>query len=160
MLATLDDTGAKLRLNRSGSGRRSAATNGFFNADNKQFILCDDNVIRTFDADTGQPVLTLRGHDNEIAAIAKSPDGRLWSVETDGTLKQWDLQPIQPVRFGDDFVLGTVVGIAVSADGAWVAGRQIEPVADENEGGDHRSGVGCHGKEVKNLQKARQACRR
>src|SRR5262249_47676975 len=96
---------------------------GFFTADGKQFILTNDNLIRTFDSASGKPIHTLRGNDNAVVACADGPDGRLWSVEADGTLKQWNLQPpepvridVQPVKTGDfrsPFVL--------SADGVWVA---------------------------------------
>ena len=67
-----------------------------------KITFADDNVIRTFDSLTGKPIHTLRGHDGEIAALAEGKDGRLWSVEVDGTLKQWSLKPSKPVRIGTE----------------------------------------------------------
>jgi hypothetical protein len=51
----------------------------------------DDHTIRLWDAGTGHPVLTLRGHTGPVRWAAWSPDGmRLASINTDGTLKVWD----------------------------------------------------------------------
>jgi serine/threonine protein kinase/WD40 repeat protein len=106
----------------------------FFTADGQRFVLADDNVIRTFDSRTGKPLLTLRGHENAIAARAEGPDGRLWSVEADGTLKQWNLQPPEPVRIGTA-VLDAVAEplFALSANGAWVARVHVEKVDMKDE---------------------------
>jgi serine/threonine protein kinase/WD40 repeat protein len=94
----------------------------FFTADGKQFVLADDNVIRTFDSVTGRLLLTLRGHEDAVAARAEAPDGRLWSVEADGTLKQWSLQPPEPVRIGTAAATASGFPLFVlSANGAWVA---------------------------------------
>jgi serine/threonine protein kinase/WD40 repeat protein len=91
----------------------------FFSGDGKQFICRVDNVFHTFDVKTGRPVNTLRGHVNGIMAAVATGDGRhLFSLESDGVLKQWDLRSTEPVRIATDERSPT---LAVSDDGAWVA---------------------------------------
>ena len=52
--------------------------------------------MRVWDAGTGQETLTLIGHNNGIASLAFSPDGRrLGSVYGDGTVKVWDARPME-----------------------------------------------------------------
>src|SRR5262249_59951855 len=59
-------------------------------------------------------------------ARAEGKDGRLWSVEDDGTLKQWDLQPPEPVRIvAGKNVVATPL-FRLSANGAWVARVHVE----------------------------------
>jgi serine/threonine protein kinase/WD40 repeat protein len=97
-----------------------------FSGDSKQFILVSDNVIRTFDVASGQPVHTLRGHVTAIMAVSASPDGKsLRSVEA-GTIKEWDIRPpkakLVGALDGDPRSMGRASReYAVSADGAWVA---------------------------------------
>src|SRR5262249_34001240 len=60
-----------------------------FSPDGKQIANAEGNVLRTWDVETGRPVLTLRGHVHPIAARGFTADGRrLWSVEFDGLLKE------------------------------------------------------------------------
>jgi len=126
--ATVDNAGSR-QAPFTGFSSASLAPPPFFTTDGKQFVLTDDNVIRTFDSATGKPVLTLRGHDHEVVACAEGPDGRLWSVEAGGTLKQWSLQRTEPLRLAAQPVRGGTAGIpfALSADGAWVARAHAEP---------------------------------
>jgi serine/threonine protein kinase/WD40 repeat protein len=132
--ATVDNAGSR-QTPFTGFGSGSRAQQPFFTADGKQFVLTDDNVIRTFDSTTGKPVLTLRGHDNDVVACAEGPDGRLWSIEADGTLKQWSLRRTEPLRLAAQPVRGGTAGIpfALSADGAWVARAHAEPGAKPDE---------------------------
>jgi WD40 repeat protein len=111
-----------------GGPRRNASLRPVsFTTEGKQFILADDNVIRTFDSLTGKLINTLRGHESAVVARAEGRDGSLWSVEDDGTLKQWDLQPPEPVRIGaaGKNVVATPL-FALSANGAWVARVHVE----------------------------------
>jgi WD40 repeat protein len=127
--ATLDNSSSRQAPLQSGSSAASQAHQPFFTADGKQFVLTDDNVIRTFDSTTGKPVLALRGHDNVVVACAEDPDGRLWSVEANGTLKQWSLKKPEPLRLAAQPVrnVGFNSLFALSADGAWVARAHAEP---------------------------------
>lgn len=68
----------------------------FYTADGDQVVVLDGNVIRTFDAKNGQPLQTLRGHENDIFTCGEGLDGRLWSIEAAGVLKQWNLKPAEP----------------------------------------------------------------
>jgi WD40 repeat protein len=80
--------------------RRTAVRVGgvTFSPDGKQLVSAEGNVLRTWDTDTGRPLLTLRGHVTPIAAWAVAPDGRrLWSLEAGGLLKEWDARPPAPV---------------------------------------------------------------
>jgi WD40 repeat protein len=52
-----------------------------------------DNTLRIWDADSGQGLRTLSGHENSVWGCAWSPDGRrIVSVSSDGTLRLWDVQ--------------------------------------------------------------------
>ncbi len=48
----------------------------------------EDQTVRLWDADSGQEVLTLRGHTDIVTSVAFSPDGnRLVSAGADGTVQ-------------------------------------------------------------------------
>jgi WD40 repeat protein len=104
-------------------GRSLGAT---FSPDGKQFILhvFADNSVVIHDAITGQRLRTIRGLGHGLAAFAVTPDGqRLRTVEPDGTLKEWDLTPDQPVRIEAGGRIDTLTnqGLERSADGEWLA---------------------------------------
>ena len=91
-----------------------------FSPDGKQLAVASGNVITTWDVITGRPLRTLRGHKRPPVAYSFSATGRLWSLESDGTLKEWDTSPTAPV------VLPLAPGrdtrqVVVSADGRWLA---------------------------------------
>jgi serine/threonine protein kinase/WD40 repeat protein len=117
ILHTLEDpiSGRIRRVDQNVYGRDPR----FFSGDGKQLICRVDNEFRTFDVRTGQEVNTLRGHVNEIMAAVPTADGRyLFSLESDGMLKEWDLSPREPVRIATG---ERSPSLTVSADGAWVA---------------------------------------
>ena len=70
-----------------------------------------------WDATTGQEMLTLRGHADEVNAVAFSPDGkRLASASADQTVKLWDATTGQEMLTLNGHDAG-VWSVAFSPDG-------------------------------------------
>jgi serine/threonine protein kinase/WD40 repeat protein len=78
-----------------GMGRGNPAP--IFSPDGKQLAAVNGTIITTWDASTGRPLRTLRGHKRPPVAYSFSATGRLWSLESDGTLKEWETSPVNPV---------------------------------------------------------------
>src|SRR5713226_6388828 len=50
-----------------------------------------DGTVQVWNATTGGPIYTYRGHYSDVHAVAWSPSGlRLASASTDGTVQVWD----------------------------------------------------------------------
>src|SRR5438477_106053 len=59
----------------------------------------DDGTVRTWDAATGQPGLTLTGHTGQVMAVAVTPDGHeVCTCGSDGTIRIWNLHSGKQVR--------------------------------------------------------------
>jgi serine/threonine protein kinase/WD40 repeat protein len=119
VLRTLEDPAPT--LSPLGPGRSRGAR--FFSDDGKQFFCVVDNAIHPFHVARsseapGRPYRTIRGHVNPIVAATMSPDQRLLTIETDGTLKEWDL----PTWISQ-------VVAAVDVDGQWGPGGIQSPTA-------------------------------
>ena len=80
-----------------------------------------DQTLRVWDAQTGEPLLTLMGHTRPVSACAYSPDGRhIASASGDQTLRVWDAKTGEPylTRTGHT---GAVSACAYSPDGRHIA---------------------------------------
>jgi WD40 repeat protein len=93
-----------------------------FNANGTQLAAAGwDRTATVFDAQTGQVLLTLRGHTDHIRELAFHPDGRrIVTASADGTIKLWDTETGQEVLTlrGHN---GPVVSVAFSPDGRYLA---------------------------------------
>ncbi|MGO9381148.1 MAG: hypothetical protein ACLP4W_03395 [Mycobacterium sp.] len=78
-----------------------------------------DRTIRQWDAESGEPVRTLTGHNDNVTYVEYSPDGRyLVSVGADRALRFWDSASGDPVGEGVDITaLGVVDAVTFSRDG-------------------------------------------
>ncbi|HXY36545.1 MAG TPA: hypothetical protein VEI07_20075, partial [Planctomycetaceae bacterium] len=63
-----------------------------FSPDGKRIVTGgNDNLLKIWDAETGQETLTLRAHTALVQCVAWSPDGaRIASSSTDGTIRLWE----------------------------------------------------------------------
>jgi WD40 repeat protein len=100
-----------------------------FSDDGSQFLRVVHNVIHTTDCASGRPVHTLRGNVSAPADMVALPGGKLRTVEAGGTIREWNLRPVEPVLTAFVEEPGTMLfgerrsspQCVVSADGAWVA---------------------------------------
>lgn len=75
-----------------------------------------DNTARIFDADTGTPKYTLKGHTGWVLAVSWSPTGdRLATCSMDGTVRIWDPKT------------GKNVGEALKGHAKWVLALAWQP---------------------------------
>ena len=65
-----------------------------FSPDGKRIVTgSGDETVKVWDAETGQEVLTLKGHAGAVISVAFSPDGkRIVSGSEDRTVKVWDAE--------------------------------------------------------------------
>jgi WD40 repeat protein/tRNA A-37 threonylcarbamoyl transferase component Bud32 len=83
-----------------------------------------EDTARIWSARSGQQLLTLKGHEDRVVAIAYSPDGTLIATASlDGTVRTWDAGNGNPLR---TFPMGggkenTVASVAFSPDGHQLA---------------------------------------
>ncbi len=90
-----------------------------------------DSTVRIWDVARGVLLHTLRGHDNEVRAIAFTPDERVViTAGDDRCLRLWSLTTGDPVRVipvpGDPLI--GVADIAISADGRLFCATWGDPV--------------------------------
>jgi tetratricopeptide (TPR) repeat protein len=88
-----------------------------------------DKSVRLWDAKTGQPRATLKGHTGEVRSVAFSPDGRaLASAAGDRVVRLWDVATGRP---GTTLQGPTsdVVAVAFSPDGRTLAGGCVDKTA-------------------------------
>jgi WD40 repeat protein len=122
LLRTFDDPVIEVNIP---FGQRSTQ---LLSDDGSQIIHSVENVIHTMDLKSGFPVHTLRGCVIRPSNMVALPNGKLRTVEPGGTIRDWNLKPVEPaltaVAEGRRRGPGVGPGRAhceVSADGAWVA---------------------------------------
>jgi WD40 repeat protein len=84
--------------------------------------LPEDNAVKLWDARTGKPMRTLRGHTSWVNSVAFSPDSRILASagSRDGSVRLWDVQTGQ-LRQTIKVEQGYVISVAFSPDGRWLA---------------------------------------
>ncbi|MCA1852935.1 MAG: hypothetical protein LC647_11205, partial [Beggiatoa sp.] len=69
-----------------------------FSPDGKRLASGKHNTVWLWDAESGQPLGALMGHEGGVWSVAFSPDGkRLVSASDDKTVRLWDAESGQPV---------------------------------------------------------------
>jgi WD40 repeat protein len=76
------------------------------------------NDLTLWNADTGEPLRSWRGHDERVVFVAFLPDNeRLLSMSSDGVVKVWDLLRGKEINSFNAGETGSVSGGIVSRDG-------------------------------------------
>ena len=82
---------------------------------------CSDSTVRTWDVDSGTPLLTLEKHRDIVLSVAFSPDGKiLASGSSDKTVCFWDAVSGEPIRTIEAHC-GSGNSLAFSPDGKILA---------------------------------------
>jgi WD40 repeat protein len=78
----------------------------------------EENSVKIWDVQTGQELLTLRGHKGDVYTVAFSPDARQWvaSAGEDSVVKVWESDTGKLVRNFRGHT-GLVSSLAFSPDG-------------------------------------------
>jgi WD40 repeat protein/serine/threonine protein kinase len=82
----------------SADGRRFLTISAWNPAGRDRKIIENTKAVRTWDAETGQPLAPPVMHDEQVAQATFSPDGRLVASITEHELRIWDAATGQPVR--------------------------------------------------------------
>jgi WD40 repeat protein len=92
-----------------------------FAPDGKTLATCGDGAIRLWNAETGQELGRLEGHEDRVTCIAYTADGKLLvSSGRDGTVRLWDVARREQRRsFTEDSV--GLYGVVIAPDNRWVA---------------------------------------
>ncbi len=92
-----------------------------FNPDGEWLATADSNLIRIWDADSGNLIRTLSGHSADVTALAFSPEGqRLATGSQDATARIWDLTSGAELHVMTDHT-EAIEELAFSPDGDWLA---------------------------------------
>lgn len=103
-------------------GHTAAVNAAVYSHDQRYVVTAGaDQLVKIWDAKTGEQVRTLAGHTGQVLSVAVSPNDRLLvSAAADNTLRLWDLPHPDPLR---SFAGGelAVRDVAVSPNGQWAA---------------------------------------
>ncbi|KAK6850547.1 WD40-repeat-containing domain protein [Apiospora arundinis] len=112
-----------------------------------------DKTVKLWNAETGEQVRTLKGHDKRVNSVAFSPNGKLVaSASNDGTVKLWNAETGEQVRTIKGHG-GRANSVAFSPDGKLVAsasGDQKVKLWDVETGEQVRTIKG-HGRRVNSV---------
>jgi WD40 repeat protein len=85
-----------------------------------------EHTVKLWDAETGQKLLTLKGHTGRVWTVAFSLDGkRIVSGAEDKTLKIWDIETGQEIRTLKGHA-GAVTTVAFSGDGKRIVSGSLD----------------------------------
>jgi WD40 repeat protein len=83
-------------------------------------------MVRLWEAPSGRPLATLRGHTGAVWAVALSGDGRtVASGGLDGTVRLWEAPSGRPLASLQGHT-GTVYGVGLSGDGQLLASGGLD----------------------------------
>ena len=110
------------RNQRTFLGHTSIVTSVAFSPNGRRVVSGSWNgMLKVWDAQAGQDILTLTGHTHGITGVAFSPDGRhIASGSEDQTLKVWDAETGQHVLTLQGHT-SRVTSVAFSSDGKRIA---------------------------------------
>lgn len=117
-----------------GSEKRSSFSRYATYSHDGKFIasLADDNTIRIWDAETGNCIKTLEGHENGVLCARFSPDGNyVVSGAKDKTVRVWEIHSGECVCVyrGHD---ASVSNVAFTSDGKHIISVSDDPDSDDS----------------------------
>jgi len=96
-----------------------------FSPDGKRIAAFKKQIVKMWDVDSGDELLTLSGHKENINSFAFSPDGLfIATASDDSTARIWDISPSRELLTLS--ASGMFVGVLFSPDGERLAGATSE----------------------------------
>jgi len=101
-----------------------------FSPDGKRLVtVASENLARIWDANTGEPISVLKGHEKPVWFAAYLPDGsRIVTVSADGTARLWNTSTGEQVGVFRGH-RGPVLHAAISSDGRLLATASVDSTA-------------------------------
>jgi WD40 repeat protein len=117
-----------------------------FSPDSSRLATVFGNSASVWNAVTGAPLFTCRGHTDEVHSVAFSPDGaRLVTASKDGTVRQWDARTGQEVGQPFDRHRSIVDSAVYSPDGQRIASAGQDRTIRVWQARDRREVAALHG---------------